>query len=147
MDTTRYRDADVTAARGLKNPVDVYRPYHMLTEQEFTAGGTVEDVATIFLSNKECPFRCIMCDLWKNTTDQRVPPGAVPEQIRIALDELPTAQHIKLYNSGNFFDTQAIPAEDLPNIAKLVRGFRTVIVENHPRLCSDRVPAFRSIFA
>ena len=31
-------------------------------------GGCV-DVATLFLTNRECPFRCLMCDLWKNTLE------------------------------------------------------------------------------
>ncbi|HMY75345.1 MAG TPA: radical SAM protein, partial [Blastocatellia bacterium] len=39
---------------------------------------------------------------------------------------------IKLYNAGSFFDPQAIPPEDLPQIAALVAGFDRVIVECHP---------------
>lgn len=139
----RFTDAQVLAARGSKNPVDARRPYAFLVEPECAASGQVEDVATLFLTNRECPFHCLMCDLWRNTTDSRVPPGAIPEQIDYALARLPAARHIKLYNSGNFFDRQAIPAEDHAAIAERVRSFHTVIVENHPRLCGDDVLRFR----
>mgnify|MGYP002628639301 FL=1 len=145
MPPETFSDADILAARGVKNEVDPLRPYSMLVEPEFCIDGLVEDVATIFLSNRECPFRCLMCDLWKNTTDERVPVGAIPEQIRFALGQLPAAQHIKLYNSGNFFDAQAIPPQDFAAVAELVRRFRTVIVENHPKLCTDRVVEFQQL--
>jgi radical SAM enzyme (TIGR01210 family) len=138
-------DEQILAARGPKNPVDMFRPYHVLTEKECGASGKVEDVATVFLTNRECPFRCLMCDLWKNTTDAKVPVGAIPAQIRTALQTLPPAEHIKLYNSGNFFDTQAIPSEDFPQIAELVRGFQSVIVENHPKLCTTSCVQFRDL--
>jgi radical SAM enzyme (TIGR01210 family) len=88
-----------------------------------------------------------MCDLWKNTTDERVPVGAIPEQITFALSKLPIAKHIKLYNSGNFFDRQAIPRDDYAVIARSVASFETVIVENHPRLCGDDCLRFRDLLA
>ena len=94
-------------------------------------------MATLFLTNRECPFRCLMCDLWKHTLEETVPVGAIPAQIDFALERLPPAKHIKLYNSGNFFDPQAIPREDYAEIARRVRSFDTLIVENHPRLCGD----------
>ena len=140
-----YTDDDILQARGPKNEVDPFRPYHMLVEPEYSADGKVEDVATVFLSNRECPFRCLMCDLWKNTTDDRVPTGAIPEQVRHAIQHLPPARHIKLYNSGNFFDPQAIPPEDFAAIASLTSNFSTVIVENHPRLCNNRCVEFRDL--
>ena len=86
-----------------------------------------------------------MCDLWKNTTDTRVPEGAIPRQIDYALSRLPSAEHIKLYNSGNFFDGQAIPRADYAAIAERVKHFETVIVENHPKLCSDECLRFRDL--
>ncbi len=128
-----------------KNGVDPMRPYAHLVEPERTIDGRVEDVATIFLTNKECPFRCLMCDLWKNTTDERVPTGAIPSQIRWALDQLPPARHIKLYNSGNFFDPQAIPPDDYAEIAEIVGGFDTVIVESHPKMIGSRCLGFNEM--
>ena len=79
------------------------RPYAFLVEPERTRAGTIEDTAVIFLTNRECPFRCLMCDLWKNTTDERVPDGAIADQVEHALAHLPPACHVKLYNAGNFF--------------------------------------------
>ena len=138
-------DGEIVAGRPAKNPLDPRRPYSMLVEPERTAEGQVEDVATIFLTNRECPLRCLMCDLWKNTTDETVPVGAIPEQIDYALAKLPPAAHIKLYNSGNFFDPRAIPPADHGPIADRVGGFRTVVVENHPRFCGDACPRFRDL--
>lgn len=138
-------ERSILAARGGKNRVDSRIPYAFLVEPEPTDEGAVEDVATIFLTNRECPFRCLFCDLWKNTTDETVPVGAIPEQIDYALARLPRARHVKLYNSGNFFDRRAIPAEDYAAIARRVSRFRTVIVENHPRLCGPACVEFRDL--
>lgn len=138
-------DHDIVAARGPRNIVDLRVPYAYLVEPERSAAGRVEDVATIFLTNKECPFRCLFCDLWKNTTLERVALGEIPAQIDLALSRLPAARHVKLYNSGNFFDAQAIPPEDYPAIAQRVAGFETVIVENHPKLCGPACVEFRDL--
>ncbi|MCA9056229.1 MAG: radical SAM protein, partial [Planctomycetaceae bacterium] len=133
----RFDDQAIIAARPARNLVSPWQPYHSLVEDERTADGTVEPVGTIFLTNRECPFHCLMCDLWKNTLTERVPTGAIPAQIDAALAALPPVRHVKLYNSGNFFDAQAIPPEDHAAIASRLHGMRTVIVENHPRLCGD----------
>ncbi|MBW3600984.1 MAG: radical SAM protein [Planctomycetes bacterium] len=138
-----FGDRDILAARPSKNPLDPERPYAFLVERERAASGRVVDVATVFLTNRECQFRCLMCDLWKNTLNHPVPPGAIPRQIDFALTSLPPAQHIKLYNSGNFFDAKAIPPSDHPLIAGRLRGFQRVIVENHPKLCSEACFRFR----
>ena len=135
-------DEQMIAMRPPKNLVDVHRPFAFLVEPEHQPSGQVEDVAVLFLTNRECPYRCLMCDLWKNTTNETVPHGAIPEQIDFALRELPTARHIKLYNSGNFFDPAAIPPDDYAAIAIRVKAFATVIVENHPQMCGSRVPRF-----
>lgn len=135
----------ILSNRGKKNLVDPYRPYHLLVEEERSANGTTESVATIFLTNRACPFRCLMCDLWKNTTDKTVPVGAIPQQIEWALSQLPPANHLKLYNSGNFFDVKAIPEADYEPIAKLVSGFKSVTVESHPKLLGNRVLKFQKL--
>lgn len=132
-------------ARGPRNSVDPWRPWAFFVEQECSRNGRVEDVATLFLTNRECPFHCLMCDLWKNTTEETVAPGAIPAQIEWALHQLPAAPHIKLYNSGNFFDPKAIPRSDWPAIARLVAGFETVIVENHPRLVGPHCGEFQQL--
>ncbi|MGV3482815.1 MAG: radical SAM protein [Planctomycetaceae bacterium] len=140
----RIADKAILAARPAKRAVDPRRPYAYLVEPEYQADGEVEDVAVVFLTNKECPFRCLMCDLWMNTTDAAVPIGAIPEQIDFALGQLAPARHIKLYNSGNFFDPSAIPPQDYAAIIERTAGFSTTIVENHPRMCGDRLRQFVS---
>ncbi len=106
------------------------------------SSGQIEEVNTLFLTNRECPFRCLMCDLWKNTTDKPVPPGSIPAQIEYALSRSPATPHIKLYNSGSFFDPQAIPVEDHKKIAGLLQTFNTVTVESHPSFTGERAVAF-----
>jgi radical SAM enzyme (TIGR01210 family) len=73
-----------------------------------------------------------MCDLWRNTLDVTVPPGAIAAQIRTALGELPPVRQIKLYNAGSFFDPAAIPPSEDDSVAEVVFGFDRVIVEAHP---------------
>ena len=131
-------DSWILDRRGQRNVVDPLRPYAYTVEPERTVEGAVADVATIFISNKECPFRCLMCDLWQNTTTFRVTDGAVVGQIEWALARLPTVKHVKLYNAGSFFDSQAIPQSERPRIAELLSEFDTVIVESHPRLIDQR---------
>lgn len=134
IDLPTLDDRAILAARGPRNPVDATRPYAYLMEQEPTPDRSIEDIATVFITNRECPFRCLMCDLWKNTSTQRVPDGAVADQVDWALGQLPYAPCVKLYNSGNFFDAQAVPRTDLPRIAARVADRRMVIVECHPKL-------------
>jgi radical SAM enzyme (TIGR01210 family) len=129
--------------RGSKNRIDPRKPYLVMTEKERASTGEVVDVVSVFLSNSECPFKCLMCDLWKNTLDGRTKPGDIPFQIEWALNHAPQGAHIKLYNSGNFFDRRAIPKEDYPAIADLVSDHDRVIVECHPKLIGPEVPDFR----
>jgi radical SAM enzyme (TIGR01210 family) len=138
-------DAEIIALRGPKNALDPNQPYHFFIEREVSRFGVLEDAAVVLLTNRECPFRCLMCDLWRNTLDVRVPVGAIGRQIDFALGRLPAVQHVKLYNSGNFFDPQAIPPEEFPAIAERLGRMRTVIVENHPRLCNDSCTRFRDL--
>ena len=121
-------------ARNIVNP-DI--PYHFLHEQEPDQQGNLQPVNTIFLTSKECSFKCLMCDLWKNTLNGPTPPGAILKQINYALDKLPKADVIKLYNNGNFFDTKAIPHSDYPGIIERLHSYKKVIVENHPKLCGQ----------
>lgn len=137
-----WTDHEILARRSAKNVVRSDRPYAFFNERECAASGKPELVSTVFLTNRECPFRCLMCDLWKNTTNERVPRGAIVEQIDYALSRLDRAEHLKLYNSGNFFDRQAIPPQDLPAIVQRANRFRSLIVENHPRLCGTNCVDF-----
>ena len=131
------RDPWIVDRRPQRNVLDPTRPYAFFVEEEHSASGEVVTVATILLTNRECPWRCLMCDLWKNTLAETGPAGAIPAQIAYALQQLPPARQIKLYNSGSFFDRRAIPLEDHPQIAKLVRSFERVVVECHPALVGE----------
>jgi hypothetical protein len=118
-------------------PLEPSRAYAVAHELELDAQGQLVPTTVVFLTNRECPFSCVYCDLWMNTLEESLPPGLIPQQIRAALAPTPhvprpTPQHIKLYNAGSFFDPQAIPPEDDREIAALVRDFDRVIVEAHP---------------
>ena len=134
----------ILGRRGQKNQLDPRLPYAFLWEEEAGAGGGPISTATIFLTNRECPYQCLMCDLWRNTLDARVPSGAIAAQIQHALIHLPPAKQVKLYNAGSFFDPQAIPPEEYPEIAAAVSGFERVIVECHPHLVGERALRFQS---
>lgn len=141
----KFSSMQIELARGERIVVDPQRPYAFLVEEERSASGEVVAIATLFLTNRECSFRCLMCDLWKNTTIEPVPPGAIPAQIDFALSQLPVARQIKLYNSGNFFDPLAIPRCDYKQVVARVQGFDNVIVENHPRLCGNDCLGFKEL--
>lgn len=139
------RDAWVIEQRPKRNVLNPFRPYAFLMEEEPDSSGAVVPVATIFLTNRECPWRCVMCDLWQNTLADTTPAGAIPAQIDFALSRLGPASVIKLYNAGSFFDPHAIPSDEYPAIAEHVRGFDRVIVECHPALIGDAVLRFRDL--
>lgn len=144
-DRAGERDAWIVSRRPARENLDPLIPYEYFVEEECAEGGVVEPVATVFLTNRECPFRCLMCDLWRNTLTETVPAGAIPAQIDHALLHLPPARQLKLYNSGSFFDPQAIPPEDYPAIAQRARRFTRLIVENHPALIGDVCLRFRDL--
>ena len=137
---------DIGAQRTCVDPTALYAS---VWEEEPATSGELVPTAVVFLTNRECPFRCVMCDLWTNTLDESVLPGAIPAQIRTALAGLQPARHIKLYNAGSFFDPQQIPSEDDEEIAEAVAGFERVIVEAHPAFLSgvyaDRCRRFQSL--
>jgi len=131
--------------RGARRVVDPRTAYATLSEVEPGPDGTPWTCSTLFLSNRECPFRCLMCDLWQDTLADSVRPGDIPGQIDSALSALPTARAVKLYNAGSFFDPGAIPEADYPAIAERVRGFDRVIVESHTRFIGSRTRRLRDL--
>jgi len=141
--TNLERDKWVLERRPARETLDPQRPYLFFVEQELSATGELFPVATIFLTNRECPWRCVMCDLWRNTLANSVAAGAIPAQIDFALAQLPAARVLKLYNSGSFFDSRAIPVEDHAAIAEIADNFDRLIVENHPALVDDDCLRFR----
>lgn len=137
----------IRARRETRPEFDVYRPQDQFVEIERSAEGKLLPTLTVLLRGRECPWHCLMCDLWKNTVSHPVPPGAIPAQVQHAFASLPpdTAppRQIKLYNSGSFFDVRAVPPEDYAAIGGLLRGVERVIVECHPKLVGSRALQFR----
>ncbi len=125
-----------------RNAVSENVPYHFLHEQEPGLDGSLQEVNTIFLTGKECAFKCLMCDLWKNTLPTPTKPGAILRQLDYALEKLPSASVIKLYNSSNFFDPKAVPPSDYDAIIERLQHYSRVIVENHPKLTGKACVAF-----
>jgi archaeosine synthase beta-subunit len=130
-------DLWVLSRRPARNKLDPYLPHAYFVENECAPDGAVVPVATVFITNRECPFRCVMCDLWQNTLTETVPAGAISKQIDHALKRLPQARHLKLYNSGSFFDPRAIPPQEHGEIAERANQFERLIIENHPALVGD----------
>jgi len=123
-----------------------------LVEQEMGAEGSLLKTATIFLINRECPWTCVMCDLWKHTTLEPMSPGHAPVQLNSALRQLEKASEhrisqIKIYNSGSFFDTKAIYTADYMRIANALSGYDRIIVENHPKLSGKHISLFKELLA
>jgi radical SAM enzyme (TIGR01210 family) len=132
-----HDNQQIEALRPARNRLDPFVPYHFLQEEEPDNEGGLQKVNTIFLTSKECAFKCLMCDLWKNTLTEPAPAGSILKQIDYALARLPGADVIKLYNNGNFFDTKAVPPGDYAGIIERLRPYQRVIVENHPKLCGE----------
>jgi hypothetical protein len=139
------RDAWIVSHRPPRNAVSADQPYAFFVEDEVDATGAVHRVATVLLTNRECPYRCLMCDLWQNTLEHTVPADAIARQIDVALAALPPATVVKLYNSGSFFDHRAIPPGDYPGIAARLSGFQRVVVECHPALVGPDVGRLRGL--
>ena len=98
--------------------------------------GHIARTATVFLTGRECPWRCAMCDLWQYTTADDTPRGAIPAQVAAAREELRAASEdvtlLKLYNAGSFFDPRAVPEPDYDDVAAALAGLARVVVESHP---------------
>ena len=131
------------ARRGPRSLRDPRRPTGWFAETEPDGQGGSTDLLTVLLANRECPWRCVFCDLWRETLETSLRPGDAPAQLDVALSDgrgagSPPVRELKLYNAGSYFDARAIPPEDDPAIADRARSFRRLIVESHPLLVGDR---------
>ncbi len=126
--------------------------YHdLVVEDERTEDGSILPAAALFLIGRECPWRCVMCDLWRQTVVDDTPPGAIPGQVAAARRMLAArgqaVSAIKLYNAGSFFDPRAVPDADYDAIAAALAGLDRVIVESHPALVGSRTVRLRDALA
>jgi radical SAM enzyme (TIGR01210 family) len=143
------RDRVILSLRPPRPDHDPWRLQGVRVEDEPGPDGTIVRSATLFLTGRECPWRCAMCDLWQYTTAADTPAGAIPAQIAAACHDLDARgdapEQAKLYNAGSFFDPRAVPEDDYPAIATLLRRFRHVVVESHPALIGRRVDALLTV--
>jgi len=140
------RDHFVLNRRPSRPFVDPASYHALIVEDELDDDGRIGPVATLFLTGRECPWRCVMCDLWQQTTTDDTPGGAIPRQIAAARRALTRGDApvstMKLYNAGSFFDPHAVPDADYDAIAAELGGMRRVIVESHPALVGARTARF-----
>ena len=140
--TAAARDRFVLDRRGAKPARDPWRHQGVLVEEERSADGRRVQAATVFLTGRECPWRCTMCDLWRYTTVDDTPRGAIPGQVATARTEAEAVHGpidvMKLYNAGSFFDPRAVPDSDYAAIAAALAGIPHIVVESHPALVSER---------
>jgi archaeosine synthase beta-subunit len=140
------RDHFILDRRPARERHDAWRYQNLIVEDEPAVRQTVARSATVFLTGKECAWRCVMCDLWRYTTTGDTPAGAIPAQIAAARRALAqrgeAVTQIKLYNASNFFDPRAVPDEDYRPLAMALRQLDRVVVESHPALIGDRVNRF-----
>jgi hypothetical protein len=144
----RGLSAWIVAQRPPRAASDPFKPHAFFQETERGSSGRIVGSAVILLTNKECPWRCLMCDLWRHSLTRTVPLGAIPQQIDYALARLGARpEQLKLYNSGSFFDPGAIPPADYAAIARCVSFAGHVVVESHPRLVGDQARAFHDLLS
>lgn len=143
--TAEERTRWILAKRGPRRALDPRKPVAAHVESEPSESGEAVAVATVFLTNRECPWHCLMCDLWQATLTETIPEGAIAEQVRQALAGLPPARWVKLYNAGSFFDPRAIARSEYEPVAREIAGFERVIVESHPALVGEDVVRLRDL--
>jgi archaeosine synthase beta-subunit len=150
-DTAADRDRFVLARRGSRTRHDPWHAHGLIVEDERTAAGLPARMATVLLTGRECPWRCAMCDLWRDTIETDTPRGAIPAQVTGALASLreggTTVTGMKLYNAGSFFDPRAVPECDYDDIASALAGLSHVIVESHPALVGERLDRWLAALA
>ncbi len=149
--TAAARDRFVLGRRGPRTPHDPWQAHGVIVEDERAADGRPTTFATVLLTGRECPWRCTMCDLWRDTIETDTPRGAIAVQIATARaavrDGGTPVKGMKLYNAGSFFDPRAIPECDYDDIAAALTGLSDVIVESHPALVGARLDRWLAALA
>jgi len=147
---TRDRSAWILAQRPTAASLpDPWTPHGIYLEKERLDSGAVVDTGVVLLTNRECPWRCLMCDLWKGTTKTTVPRGAITRQVSLARRDWEARgvapSQVKLYNSGSFFDPAAIPREEYAGIADELNFAANIVVESHPKLIGSESERLRDL--
>ena len=62
--TDLFTDQQILALRGPKAVLDPQRAYAATWEEERDTAGALVPTAAIFLTNRECPFRCVMGEVY-----------------------------------------------------------------------------------
>lgn len=133
----------VLAARGERNRVAADRPVASFLEDEWVTSDSSKRALTVLIANRECPWRCVMCDLWQNTLTRSVSTSDIETQLQHAAGmNAGNFQWLKFYNSGSFFDRAAIPTKARDVVLRFCRGLERLIVENHPGLARREVVEF-----
>lgn len=124
-------------------------PAGFLWEEEWQGGTRILPGLTVFLANRECPWRCVMCDLWRGAAAGRVGPDDIVAQVDVALASRRGRRMdwIKLYNAGSFFDAGAIPPSCHAGIARRCDGIGRLVVESHPALVGSPVESLLGMLA
>lgn len=134
-------------ARLIEGPIPRNSAVDWSVECEPNGTGQMFRCLTVFIVSRECPWRCVFCDLWRYAAPSKAPIGS-PFQQLVAVtrsDSVQDCDCIKIYNAGSFFDFRAIPRSEIPAIAAACRGFSKVVVECHPKLISPAVWEFRDM--
>ena len=143
------RDRFILDRRPARLPHDAWQSHGVHVEDERLADGAIVSSATIFLTGRECPWRCVMCDLWRDTTTSDTPAGAIAAQVASAMQSLRASdrpvRQVKLYNAGSFFDPHAVPDSDHVPVARALAHITHVVVESHPALVGDQTRRFRDL--
>src|SRR5216117_1955296 len=82
------RDRFILDRRAARPVHDPWRSQSVTLEDERSPSGRIARVATIFLTGRECPWHCAMCDLWRSTIPGDTPAGAIPAQIASTLESV-----------------------------------------------------------
>jgi hypothetical protein len=140
-------DSWIDSLRPEKSRRPLSEPVGAWTEAEIMPDGRRGTVGTIIINNRQCPYRCVMCGLWRDTVDFTPEVGQVADQVSTALAKLGAVDSIKLYNAGSFFDEQALPREDWPAIARACQRAEWVTVESRPDLIDERAAEFGGLLS
>ena len=124
-----------------------FPPHGFFLEQERTAAERVV-TSGLFFDEQGMPLAVFNVRFVEDTDDANGSSGRDSWPDRYALSRLSrNPEHIKLYNSGSFFDPAAIPPAEYPGIALALSPAAHVVVESHPRLVGEKAVRFRNLLA